>query len=476
MSQPTEPANAAPDGEIKEYKIHASRKYLDLTRQKLELARLPREVPDADSKAWWNPKPTLEPLIDFWRVAAHESLGRWLEHYSWEDYEKELNESVPQFRISIQTSTAEAPSRIHFIHARSRHPNAVPLMLIPPFPFTNLSFRHTTDAFTDPDDANTDQPFHLVIPSLPGLGFSDSLPNNVHVISTTSEMLDTLMKRLGYKYYLATNSGSSITPQGGIDWKIINHLAAHHVDSCLGVHFISPPLSAPKALKSPVEWLKLTVARTLQASVLGYAKEDIIALQRSERERAKKPPTADITTLGSFGAGAFDPNTLAYALCDSPTGLLVFFLTLIRMLGSDKEFTSSELITIAKLTWLPGPEGTMRLWAENYLSGGKETGAKSWRKPKASITVFLADESPSQSEADSARKAVSSRSAHPYVCPSWGRQHYEVVWTGRVRGKQGLLAWERPQVIADGARNLAKALLAVDKGLFEAENPVDRTV
>ncbi|RFU77159.1 epoxide hydrolase [Trichoderma arundinaceum] len=457
MSQPSDPATVASNEEIKEYKIHASSKYMELTRQKLELARLPREVPDANSKAWWNPKPTLEPLIDF-----------WLEHFAWREHESEINESVPQFRISIQTSRAESPSRIHFIHARSRHSNAVPLLLIPPFPFTNLSFRHITDTFTDTDDANTDQPFHLVMPSLPGLGFSDSLPNNVNIISRTSEMLNTLMRRLGYKHYLATNSGSSITPRGGIDWKIINHLAANYPDSCLGVHLVSPPLMAPKALKSPVEWLKLTLAKALGASMLGYTKDDITSLQRTERERAQKLSTDHVTTLGSINAGTQDPNTLAYALCDSPTGLIVFFLTLIRILGSEKEFTATELITITKLTWLPGPEGTMRLWAENNLLASEETGLKSSRKPKASITVFLADDTTSQDDSNSTQ-SVSPISTNTYVCPSWGRQHYDVVWTGRVQGKQGLLAWERPQVIADGARNLAKALLAVDKRLYVAE-------
>ncbi|EHK25998.1 uncharacterized protein TRIVIDRAFT_63330 [Trichoderma virens Gv29-8] len=466
MAQPAEAAGAgagagaaaAANEEIKEYKIHASSRYLDFTRQKLELARLPREVPDANSRARWDPKPTLEPLIDF-----------WLEHFTWREHEREINDSVPQFRISIQASATEGLSRIHFIHARSRHPNAVPLLLIPPFPFTNLSFRHITDTFTHPDDANTNQPFHLVMPSLPGLGFSDSLPKNVHVISKTSEMLDILMKRLGYRHYLATNSGSSITPQGGIDWKIIKHLAANYSDSCLGVHLISPPLKAPKALKSPVEWLKLTLAKTLQASILGYTKEDIAALQKNQRERARISAT-DFATQESFGNGAYDLNTLAYALCDSPTGLLVFFLTIIRLLGSEKEFTASELVTMTKLTWLPGPEGTLRLLAENYLSARDDTELKSSRKPKAAITVFLADDVAVQNGSSSAREGISPTSVNPYVCPSWARQHYEVVWTDRVQGKQGLLAWERPQVIADGARNLAKALLVVDKRLHGAGN------
>ncbi|PTB69482.1 alpha/beta-hydrolase [Trichoderma citrinoviride] len=455
MAQSTEqPASAAAaDGEIREYKIHASTKYLELTRQKLELARLPREIPDANSTSWWNPKPALEPLIDY-----------WLEKFFWKEHEREINQSVPQFKISFQTSATEAPTRIHFIHARSRHANAVPLLLIPPFPFTNLSFRHITETFTDPSDATVDQPFHLVMPSLPGLGFSDSLPDNMPVIPKTSEMLDTLMKRLGYEHYIASSSGSVVSPEGGVDWKIINLLAATYPDSCLGVHLISPPLKAPKALKSPVEWMKLTLAKTLQTSIFGYTKEDIVTLQKNERERAEKTPFSNILALGPFAAGAYDPNTLAYALCDSPTGLLVFFLALFRELDSDKEYTSLELVTTTKLTWLPGPEGTLRLLADSYLSGD-DLGLKPSRKPKASITVFVADDEAGQSASNSAQQSAPSASAKPYACPSWGKQHYDVVWTGRVRGKQGLLAWERPQVIAEGARNLAKALIAVDKRL-----------
>ncbi|GFP55543.1 putative epoxide hydrolase [Trichoderma asperellum] len=438
MSQPTqsaEPTTPAADGEIKEYKIHASSKYLDLTRQKLELARLPREVPDANSKAWWNPKPTLEPLIDF-----------WLEHFTWRDHESEINESVPQFRISIQTSATEAPTRMHFIHARSRHPNPVPLLLIPPFPFTNLSFRHITDIFANPNDPDTDQPFHFVMPSLPGLGFSDSLPSSVHTVSKTAEMLDTLMKQLGYKYYIATNSGSSITPKGSIDWKIINHLAANYTESCLGVHLVSPPWKAPEARKNPVEWLKLTLAKSLKAGILGYTKEDITALRTSDREKAKSKSAIDMTTIGAFGA----------------------------TLGSEKEFTSTELVTITKLTWLPGPEGALRLWAENYLLAQEETELKPSPKTKAAITVFLADDGASQNGSSAAQK-TNSPSPFSYVSPNWGKQHYDVVWTSRVQGKQGLLAWERPQVIADGARNLAKALLAVDKRLYETERQRRRT-
>jgi hypothetical protein len=305
------------------------------------------------------------------------------------------------------------------------------------------------------------------MPSLPGLGFSDSLPSSVHTVSKTAEMLNTLMNQLGYKFYIASNSGSSITHNGSIDWKIINHLAASYPESCLGVHLVSPPWKAPEARKNPVEWLKLTVAKSLKAGILGYTKEDITSLRISDRERARKK-SSDMTTIGAFGA--YDPNTLAYALCDSPTGLLVFFLTLIRALGSEKEFTATELVTITKLTWLPGPEGALRLWAENYILAKEESELKPSHRVKAAITVFLTDDGTSQNENDpNSAQNTETLSPFSYVCPNWGKQHYDVVWSGRIQGKQGLLAWERPQIIADGARGLAKALLAVDKRLYEVE-------
>ncbi|KAK5993467.1 Putative epoxide hydrolase-like protein [Cladobotryum mycophilum] len=451
MSQPAEAAAAAPDEEIKEYKIHVSSKYLDLTRQKLELTRLPRDIPETGPATWWNPKSTVEPLIDF-----------WLEQFSWRDQENEFNTSIPQFRAGIQTSFLDAPLRVHFLHSRSRHHNAVPLLLIPPFPFTNLSMRHLIEIFTNPDDADNEQSFHLVIPSLPGLGFSDALPNSPKMIPIACDVLDSLMKRLGYNHYVTTNSGSAIAAPVSVDWKIANHLATHYPGSCLGTHFISPPLKAPKVLQSPIAWMRWKLAAVLHASILGYARDDFSALRRNSQTQ-KNGKTADSQPFRLDGL--HEPNTLAYGLCDSPTGLLVYFLGLIRTLSPDREFSPSEIITLAELTWLPGPEGTIRLWA-SCVSAPEETKKdKPKSKPKVAITVFLGDEETNGSD----QNGVHEPSHKAYACPAWGSQQYNVVWSDRVAGKPGLLAWDKPQVIANGARRLAKAILAVDKRLNGVE-------
>ncbi|KLU86336.1 epoxide hydrolase [Magnaporthiopsis poae ATCC 64411] len=140
------PETPAVGDEVKPYKIHVSSKYLDLTRQKLELTRLPHENANPRSTNWWEPKPSVEPLIDY-----------WLERFSWRDQEARLN-TLPQFRTSLalpggdylQAGQQPPALRVHFLHFRSPRPGAVPLLLVPPFPFTNLLLAHLAAPLTDP--------------------------------------------------------------------------------------------------------------------------------------------------------------------------------------------------------------------------------------------------------------------------------------------------------------------------------------
>ncbi|KAH6658314.1 Alpha/Beta hydrolase protein [Truncatella angustata] len=465
----TSATGASPSEEIKPYQIHVSSRYLNLTKEKLEITRLPHELSSPRSEDWWEPKPQIEPLIDF-----------WLEEYSWRSHEAELNAQLPQFRTGFSIPQSEAPIRLHFIHICSTHSNALPLLMIPPFPFTNLSFGHIIKAFTDPEDVATNQPFHLVIPSLPGLGFSDALPNNTPVISTSGDMLDSLMARLNYPRYLATNMGSGSGSPAEIDWQLANYLAIHHLDSCLGVHFISPPLAQPKLQEAPLEWAKWSLASLLKLPMLGYLKEDFSALERS-RPSTKAKATAMSAQFGLNQLGLREPNTLAYALCDSPTGLLVFALKSLRLLGPKREFTQTELITFTQLAWLPGPEAAMRFWA--YCLQHPETcilPKKAVSRPKIAITVFLGDE-PDVAEVQPAhqvgdaeaqpQKQVQPEGKDGYACPSWANAKYHVVHAHRASGKSGLLAWERPELVLAGVQGLAREVLRLDSRLQPSAVP-----
>ncbi|KAF3064151.1 putative epoxide hydrolase [Daldinia childiae] len=444
--------------EIKPYRIHVSSKYLELTKQKLEVTRLPHEFPEPKSKDWWEPKSQIEPLIDF-----------WLEQYSWRVQEDLLNTELPQFRTEFSIPSSEAIVRINFIHARSSHSNAIPLLLIPPFPFSNLSFGHLVKLFTEPEDVANNQPFHLVIPALPGLGFSDALPNNTPMISSTGEILNSLMSRLSYPHYLITNASSGINSPAEIDFKIANYLVTHHSDSCLGAHLISPPLARPKLREAPVEWAKWSVASLFRAPILGYRKEDFSALKRNSLSRSsKKTPTP--ARFGLNQLGLREPNTLAYALCDSPTGLLVFVLKSLRLLDPKKEFAPTEVINFTQLSWLPGPESAMRFWA--HCARYPEVDKKVRSRPKIGITVFLGDE-PSTNEDTEAEaiELIQDEAKDCYMCPSWAKTKYNVVHVNRAIGRSGLLAWDRPEIIATGVRGVAASILRSDSRLRPAASP-----
>ncbi|GJN75419.1 hypothetical protein PLICBS_009518 [Purpureocillium lilacinum] len=453
-------ASAAFGEDVKPYKIHVSTKYLDLTRQKLELTRLPHDIPRPRSSNWWDPKPVVEPLVDF-----------WLEHFSWRDQEEHLNAKVPQFRTAINTTASDIPCRVHFIHARSPHANAIPLLLIPPFPFTNLSLVHLIPLFTEPNNAAAEQPFHLVIPSLPGMGFSDGLSNRAHVVPTVADMLDVLMKRLDYGHYLVSNSGPAVDALPPVDWRIASRLATHYTDSCLGAHFVSPPLHAPTSRDSWVEWAKWTAVSMFQTPMLGYSSQDIEAMKRNRAQQkgaANRDPAPALLGFGS--GGVYEPNTLAYALCDSPLGLILFFLMIMRIVGPEKDLSPEDLIKLTELTWLPGPEGMMRLWAQcaSCPDGGSR---EATRRARVGLTVFLGDTEDSKKDASETTVGLPRRAARRYACPAWANQTYNVVATNRTSGNPGLLVWERPHVIASGARALAKAILPLEPKLKPAQEP-----
>ncbi|KAM0332990.1 hypothetical protein ACHAQA_001647 [Verticillium albo-atrum] len=466
MTDTAEPAGGLGDEEIRPYRIHVSSKYLDLTKRKLELTRLPHEVPKPTSADWWEPKPQVEPLIDF-----------WMEHYSWRRQEDELNDRLPQFRININVPDAEAPVRIHFIHVRSPRSGAVPLLLLPPFPFTNLSLGHLVKLFTEPEDEGTNgQPFHLVIPSLPGLGFSDALPSSASAISTTAEILNVLMTRLTYAHYLVSNTGSASSSPAEIDWQLANHLATRYASACLGTHFINPPLAAPRARDAPWEWAKWTIAHFFHAPVLGYDRADFTALGRAggPSRATGRTHAATPSQFGLHQVGILEPNTLAYALCDSPVGLLVFALKSLRTLGPRTDFSPADIVTLAMLAWLPGPEAALRYWAHCVSPAAAKPAERktaTTTRPKVAITVFVGDEKGPGREGDVEMANMPRPAANAYACPGWANSGYAVVHTNRASGEPGLLAWERPELIVDGVTGLAKRILAQDNRLRPAAEP-----
>lgn len=176
--------------------MHVSQRYLDLTKQKLELTRLPREprflqgVIDVGVE-----KSELEPLID-----------HWLERYDWRREETTLNDALPQFRIAVNGA------RLHFVHKRSSAQRVTPLLFVHGWPESFVAVAKLIDALCDPimtPPRGDEQAmaFDIVAPSVPGFGFSDALPEEGNNLLTTADLFDGLMKALGYTSYMAHGSG-----------------------------------------------------------------------------------------------------------------------------------------------------------------------------------------------------------------------------------------------------------------------------
>lgn len=271
------------------------------------------------------------------------------------------------------------------------------------------------------------------------------------------------MKRLGYEFYLASSTGSGVDSPAHINYHLTRLMGENFPESCLGVHLLAPPLQKPTLAKEPWGYLKFGFAKFFHANVFGYQAEDFAALRESEkaskRTKGKWRSEEEVPALArangnGYGAvgilGLREPNTLAYALCDSPVGLLSLVSSALRKRNPGHGLSKEEVIDVTQLAWLPGPEAGLRFWA-GAVSEVEDMEVRKGRGKKArvAITVFGAD----------------GVGEEGYVCPAWGEGRHEVVFSQRVNGRAGLVAWERGDVVVQGVRGLASAVAKLDSRL-----------
>lgn len=166
-------------------------------------------------------------------------------------------------------------------------------------------------------------------------------------------------------------------------------------------------------------------------------------------------------------------------MCDSPVGLLSIVMRGLSLQAPRIQLWPEQIITFTNLAWLPGPEYSMRFWAHCAAENENDKRPQA-NKPNVGITVFLGgDQDDEQAAADGGANiakeigegAIRLESPHKmatgaaYACPAWGKARYNVLFSQRVSGKPGLLAWERPDVIFAGVAGLAVEILKVDKRL-----------
>ncbi|KAK8209106.1 hypothetical protein M8818_003801 [Zalaria obscura] len=446
-----------------------SQRYLDLTREKLQLARLPREpyglsrIEELGVK-----KAELEPLLDY-----------WLETYDCRAQEQLYNDKLPQYRISIppprhtqvSSEVQQDNLRLHFVHRRSTFPNAIPLLICHDWGGSFLEAARVIEALCEPVSTpplgQLDVPaFHFICPSIPGFGFSDTSPDPEFGLEKTAEVFHQLMLKLGYDRYMIYGSGWG--------FNIARAISLRHKSSILGIHAVNVETPFPSFRQYPFIWLKYHIARLTNARIqllsFAYMPTDFA----SAAPHNSRPTIAQDNTMVPAASNAIaHPQTLSYALADSPTGLLAFLLDLIKpndlhsgtvqpedqppsatfppstdsrsptmpleRIRSDV-WTSTDIITWTMLYWLPGPEAALR-WLKNAL---RETRASDFWHSYSRVPLGITYFQPSTGAAISP--------------PVWMSAYHNLTWLRRHDRQARWPCWEAGDEVVMDLRDFAREI------------------
>ena len=273
---PLTAATASDDASIRPFQVNIPQSALDDLRHRLLETRWPgRELVEDRSQG-------------VQLKTAQELVRYWTTQYDWRKGEARLN-ALPQFTTEIDGV------EIHFIHARSRHENALPLIMTHGWPGSVFELLETVGPLTGPTayGGTPDDAFHVVLPSLPGYGFSAEPRELGWESGRIAHAWAELMKRLGYARYVA---------QGGdVGADVADAMARQGPEGLVGIHL------------------------NLLTGALGIA-DQLPTKSDEERAAHKAVATFKAEGFGYFLEQSTRPQTIGYSLLDSPVGLAAWML------------------------------------------------------------------------------------------------------------------------------------------------------
>ena len=362
----------------------------------------------------WPDRETVTDSSQGVQLATMQKLARyWATDYDWRKVEAKLN-ALPQFITTIDGLD------IHFIHVRSKHKNALPLIVTHGWPGSIIEQLKIIDPLTNPTahGASASDAFHLVIPSMPGYGFSGKPTSTGWGPTRIARAWVELMKRLGYARYVA---------QGG-DWGafVVDQMGLQAPSGLLGIHTNMPatvPADIDKALlagRPAPSGLSVEEQRAYEQLIRTFKQVDYARLMGSR------------------------PQTL-YGIADSPVGLAAWLLdhndaggqpaatvaaALNRTTSTTGELTRDEILDNITLYWLTntGVSASRLYW--EYKGGFFNT--KGVLIPVA-VSVFPGEQ---------------------YEAPlSWAERAYpKLIYFNRVAKGGHFAAWEQPQLFSEEVR------------------------
>lgn len=407
---PAAPAAAAasewaprPGSGIRPFRIMVPQRELDALRRRIRDTRRPdREtVRDRSQGAQLD---RMRPLMEHWGTK-----------YDWRTAENRLN-ALPQYITEIDGLD------IQFAHIRSPHKDALPLLMTHGWPGSIVELLKVIDPLTNPTvhGGRPADAFHLVLPTLPGYGFSGNPAKSGWNPARTARAFDELMGRLGYREYVS---------QGG-DWgSIISQvLAGLQPKGLLGIH-VNMPGTVPE-----------DVLRRLR-------NHDPAPGNLSSAEKRAHDRLLHFYRDG-YGYAAMmnqSPQTIGYALADSPVAMAAYYYDKIAEWSDsdgrpEKIFTYDEILDAISLYWLTNTgASSSRLYWEGTLAGGGPFNAVSIPRLPVAVSVFPAE---------------------IYPAPrSWGERAFGNIihWNEVARGGH-FAAWEQPKIFTDELRTAFRSL------------------
>ena len=294
---------------IQPFKVHIPETALQDLHERLARTRWPDEVPNTGWEYGTN-LAYLKELVHYWQT-----------QFDWRAQEEMMNQFA-HFRADFDGFG------IHFIHEKGKGPDPLPIIITHGWPSSFLEMLKIIPLLTDPENhgGKAEDSFDVIVPSLPGYGFSDKPAKRGMTISRIANIWARLMtEALGYDRFAAQGGdhGASVTEQ----------LAASHSDSLVGIHLDMVPVHHVFE-RPPIEELSQSEKEYLQQLELWLQEEGGYAMIQGTK-----------------------PQTLAYALNDSPTGLAAWIVEKFRSWSDcngsvEKRFTKDELITNITLYWV----------------------------------------------------------------------------------------------------------------------------
>jgi epoxide hydrolase len=314
----TDPVAAASEA-IRPFKIQVSDAALTDLKQRLSRARFADEIPGQGWEYGTN-LAYLSELVNYWR-----------DRYDWRSQERRLNQ-FEQFKTNIDGLD------VHFVHQRSKVPGAVPILLLNGWPSSVMEYGKVIGPLTDPaaHGGLAMDAFHVIIPSMPGYGFSDKPRDVGYTPERIASMWPALMARLGYSRY--TTHGS--------DWGIAvaTHVALKDAAHVAGLHLAGCGAGAPPAGSANI------------------------------RPQEAAPVSSN---LGYQEIQATRPQTLGQGLSDSPVALASWIVDKWYAWSDhegdiEKVYTKDELLTNIMLYWVPNTGASSgRLYYETRHIDGR---------------------------------------------------------------------------------------------------------